>query len=201
VVGDAGDPELRALIHGELQHGEKLLWVGKPTPLRVIMQDRKVVTTGAVTLIALIALGAIVLIFPNSHLLSLKLVGMGWSFGLIVLGFVLLGLSYFARPSYDYVIARRTIYAVTDQRALILKATLRGRKTLSYRQFEPIKRRSLFKGKGDLLFASENYRQRHNGGARIRTRSIGFFGIENVREVEQLMIKTFHSGTESDKSL
>jgi hypothetical protein len=196
------DPELRRVVTPDLQRDEKLLWVGRPTPLRVILQDRKVVTTGAVMLIALISLVMIVLVFPNSHLLSLKLIGMGWSFGLIVLGFLLLGLSYFARPIYDYFMARRTVYAVTDQRALILKATLRGRKILSYRQFEQVKRRSLFNGKGDLLFASENYRQRHNGSARIRTRSIGFFGIENAREVEQLMIRTFgDSGTEGDKSL
>ena len=122
------DPALRALVAPNLQSGEKLLWVGKPTPLRVILQDRKVVTVAIVTLLALAALTVIVLIFPNSHLLSLKLVGMGWSFGLVVLGFLLLGLTYFARPIYEYFMARRTIYAITDRRAIILKGTLRGRK-------------------------------------------------------------------------
>ncbi|MEO8394494.1 MAG: hypothetical protein ABI700_15985, partial [Chloroflexota bacterium] len=115
---------------------------------------------------------------------------MGWSFGLVVLGFVLLGLTYFARPIYDYFMARRTIYAVTDRRALILKGTLRGRKALSYRQFDSIKRRSLFSEKGDLIFGSESYRERRRSGARIRTRKIGFFGIENAHEVEQIMLET-----------
>ncbi|MBI1257956.1 MAG: hypothetical protein GC204_10830 [Chloroflexi bacterium] len=194
------DPQLRSMVSAELQRGETLLWVGKPTPLRIILQDRKVVTVAIVTLIALIALGVIVLIFPNSHLLSLKLIGMGWSFGLVVLGFLLLGLSYFARPIYEYFMARRTIYAITDRRAIILKGTLRGRKAKSFKQFESIKRRSLLNGKGDLLFASESYRQRRNGVAQVRTRKIGFFGIDHSREVEQLMIETF-SGTQSDNSL
>ena len=184
-------PELRSIVNDELQRGEKLLWVGKPMPFRVIMQDRKVVIASILLVIVLIALGVILLIFPNSHLLSLHLIGAGFSFGLVVAGFVLLGLTYFARPLYDYFMARRTIYAVTDRRALILKGVFGGRKVQSYKQFDQLRRRTLVKGKGDLLFASETYRQRRNGSSQMRTRGIGFFGIDNAHEVEQIMQETF----------
>ena len=191
------DPQLRSLINAELQRGEKLLWVGKPTPLRVVMQNREVVIVGVLLLIVMIC---VLFIFPNAHVFSVNLVGLGFSFGWILLIFVLLGLTYFARPIYDYFMARRTIYAVTDRRALILKGRLRGRKALSYRQLEQVKRRDQLNGRGDLIFGSETYVVRRSSGVRVRTRKIGFFGIENAREVEALLLEHI-SGTDPQKSL
>jgi len=184
-------PELRSIVKDELERGEKLLWVGKPNALRVVMQERKVVVAAILLVIVLIALGVIILIFPNSHLLGLHLIGAGLTFGLVVLLFVLLGLSYFARPIYDYFMARRTIYAVTDRRVLILTGTFKGRSAKSYKQFEQIKRRSLIKGKSDVIFGSETAKVRRQGRYEMVTRKIGFLGIDNARDVEQLMIATF----------
>ena len=188
-------PELRSIVNAELQRGEKLLWVGKPLPIRLIMQERKVVVAAILLVIVLIALAMIILIFPNSHLLSLHLLGMGFSFGLIVVGFVLLGLTYFARPIYDYIMAIRTIYAVTDRRALILKGTLRGRVAQSYKQIDQVKRRTLIKGKGDVIFGSETKKVRRQGQSVVVTRKIGFFGIDDARQVEQIMLETFKTQT------
>lgn len=101
--------------------------------------------------------------------------------------------------SYLYHQAARTVYAVTNQRALIIKPTFDGKSILAYNIISYIERKSRAGGKDDLIFASEtyspfiytNFYANHSKSYHYRIRKIGFFGIENAREVEQLMLKTF----------
>ena len=68
--------------------------------------------------------------------------------------FALIALLYAVlRPVYVFFQATRTVYALTDHRALILKPTLRGKSSASYSDFAQIERRGLPDGRGDLVFA------------------------------------------------
>jgi hypothetical protein len=89
--------------------------------------------------------------------------------------------------------ARRTVYALTDQRVLVLNTRrpetpqeLSGSDIGALRCFEQPD------GTGDLFFASAEYQRTRRRGT---TRHFGFIGIPQVRDVEQQMQQVFpHSG-------
>ncbi len=178
------DPDIRSQISPELEHGEKLLWVGKPTPFRVLMQYPEELL-GAVIAVAL--LGVIFAVFLPLSGFSLRSGDQFFSF-LFVIFIVIMGFSL-AKPLYEYAIAARTVYAVTDHRALIIKPGWMGRSVNSYYKIEHVERRTQANERGDLIFAQEPYNQRGRYGYRNRMRKIGFFGIDQPRQVERLLVE------------
>jgi hypothetical protein len=95
--------------------------------------------------------------------------------------------------------ASSTVYAVTDQRAIIFDSGLLGTEVRSFGStaMDEITRRESSDGSGDLIFKTETYYQhgywsgsgnhRHYVAGGYRTREIGFFGIPEVRRVEQFL--------------
>lgn len=189
---------LRNEVTPQLHPGEKLLWVGKPMPLRVMLSRGDLIP--AVTGVAMIVF---MLVLFNSigfgSFSSANFDGPGspvfsifnW-FPLIFVGFGLLTIS---KPIYEFLMAGRTVYALTDQRAIIIKPVLSGgKKVESYTDSEGIERHDIADGKGDLVFQREMYTTYSNRRRRVRTRKIGFFGIPNVQQVEAMMLRTFDEG-------
>jgi hypothetical protein len=176
------DPDLSAA----LQSGETLLWVGKPSALHVALQNRDALVTAG---IALAALYVVLTAFPFMAISSFLFFGCGMPW--VIALFTLVPLYYIARPVLDYLGAGRTVYAITDRRALIIKPKRGGRVVETYRTSGQIERRDLGNGRGDLIFASEiDPRSRRD----YRIRKVGFFGVERVREVERLMLNTLALG-------
>lgn len=173
------NPITRSGVDAELQPGETILWTGKPLASRIALQNRQALVTGV---LALAALYVVLTGVAAASIFSFFIFGCGFTW--LAALFMLLPLYYFARPVSDYLAAGRTIYAVTDRRALIIKPGFGGKTVQSYNHIEQIERRELSGGKGDLIFASETQPAR----SRARQRKIGFFGIANPREVEQLML-------------
>ncbi len=169
-------------IDAELQSGEQVLWVGRPTPLRLALQNGEALVTGVLAVAAFLVL---LFVFPVANIFSFLVFGCGFPW--VFLFFFLLPFYYFARPVSDYLAAERTVYAVTNRRALIIKPKLRGKVVKSYNRIAQIERRDLTGGSGDLIFGSET-EARGRASSRVRTRKIGFYGIANVREVERLML-------------
>lgn len=177
-------PELREKVSGELYPGEKLLWVGKPRPGRaVVMQYGDEVLSGlfgaAITVLLLLTFPFFLMGGGVNELFVRVLV-------LIVMITVLFSL---ALPVYQYVAAQGTVYALTDRRILTIRPTLSGTAVQSQSGFERLERRERGGGSGDLIFGVETSarRMRH----RRRLRKVGFFGIDNVRQVERLLLETF----------
>lgn len=98
-------------------------------------------------------------------------------FGLI---FVFVGLALIFTPFLNSAQAAQTIYAVTDRRLLIIE----GQSTQSYlpRDIERLERRG--EEQGDVIFARK---LRRGSKGRTYETEIGFFGIQNPREVERLI--------------
>lgn len=178
------DPNLRSQISPELEHGEKLLWVGQPTPFRVLMQAPEELF-GA--LVAVVLMGVIFTIFLPLSGAAVMSRQPPFAFFLVI--FLVIMAASLTRPLYEYFVARRTVYAMTDQRALIIKPGWNGQSVNSYYQIEHIERRNLANERGDLIFAHEPYSQRGRYGYRSRVRKIGFFGIDQPREVERLLVE------------
>ncbi len=111
-----------------------------------------------------------------------------FAYSFFILFYLALLIYLLGHPIYRYWQATRTVYALTDQRALILKPTFGSTNVASYPTLERVERTSLAGNRGDLVFATETYIT-HERYYRRATRKIGFFGIPDVRRVEELMLE------------
>jgi hypothetical protein len=173
----------------ELKMGENLLWLGKPDPVRSMIE-------GYVLWIFAIPWT----IFSLSWVWGTAGPGMGRSLPtpgfnmefFSVLGeipFVLVGPILLASPFFLYAEAKRTIYAITDRRVLIIE-TGGTRKIQSYsaRDLSNIQRTERADRSGDLIFAQEDFK---DSDGDMQRRDIKFCGIPEVRSVENLLRDTF----------
>lgn len=186
---------LEARVRPELRPGERLVWVGQPSPARWMFQTLPILlfalpwTTGA--LLALAATSGLLdaLRIGSAPEVILGKVADRLLFSLLfALPLVLLGLGMLSAPYWAWRMAHRTIYAITDQRALIWEVTPLGGTTL--RTIPPedlhrLSRRERADGSGDLIF--DNVRRDSDG--RRSTSETGFLAIARVREVEDVLRK------------
>ncbi|MGH1484287.1 MAG: hypothetical protein ACRBM6_37410 [Geminicoccales bacterium] len=145
----------------------------------------------------------------NARRRSLPISILGWLFLLLALawlskaaatsaGFLLLGLPFVigglglaAAPWWWPIYNKRTVYAISDQRLLIIRDLLRRRVT-SYgpEDIDVVERREHRDGSGDVIFRREEIRKlKHHhdpqGKRRVGEREVGFFGVSGVRQVEE----------------
>ncbi len=190
-------------VEEELMPGEALLWVGRPvTPFGALASRTPVVSIVAV-LAFMIALGIFLWFFPvvrAATAMPVMFVSPMWI--PMILMFLLMLLVLVASPIGRLLNARHTTYAITSRRILILDGIFTPKVT-SYGpdDIERIERRSYSGGRGDIIFRYEPraYRSRRGNWwhTQYTSEPIGFFGIPNVREVEQLLIETFMPGGET----
>jgi hypothetical protein len=171
--------ELAAKVEGELAEGERLQWAAQPAPMRSVARSIPIVAFGvAWTAFAVFwtcaASGAL---FDHG-----AQGGLFWLFGI---PFIVIGLGMLSAPLWALRKAKRTVYAVTDRRAFILDSAMGTR----IRSFGPeglgdLERIERADGSGDIVIVREYYHS-HEGGRSAH--KIGFFGIADVRGVEQML--------------
>lgn len=174
-------------IDEELLAGEELLWAGRPSGL-----SSGAMVSSRAKMMALIGVLAALAMSMGGMMMMRGFGATPW----VLLMIVSLGIIVTASPIIQAIRRNRsTVYAVTDRRALILD----GSNVQSYgaRDIEFIERRMQRDGRGDILFA----REVHPSGAamwgpggfsrRAIQTSVGFFGIEDARAVEALMLEVF----------
>lgn len=186
-------------VNSEIQPGERILWTGRPQPLRYVMRDMPRILGALGTL----GIGVVVLLVFSQFWNGMG-VGFRISEGfnpfaqfntMFLLVAVLIILGGVGPAAMDYLKAGRIVYAITDQRLLIitLPALWWGRSVQSYGQSDlrAVARRMHGDDIGDVVFSSESYQVRSKYGYRTRTREVGFFGVPEARRVEQLILDTF----------
>lgn len=179
------------LLRSELERGEELLWTGQPRAGRMML--------GTIPIVLFAIPWTAFSVFWIGMALSFAVhFGEGakepepfrWFslvFPLFGLPFLLIGLGMLSAPWWVWRKAKRTCYAVTDRRAIIRDPGLsRGVTVRSFRpdQLRRIVRTERADGSGDLIFEGP---PQHYGQHRRSFGRPGFFGISNVREVEQLI--------------
>jgi len=174
-------PELQRLVDGELYRDEHVTWSAQPQPGRLARKAWPIVLFGipwtafAVFWVAMASTGmraarpagAFSLIFP-----------------LFGLPFVLIGIGMLTSPWWLRRQAGRTVYVLTNQRAVILSRGWFGR--ISVRSFAPaglvdLRRNQYPDGSGDLIF-TQDIRRNNNGNSQV---SVGFLGVDDVKSVEE----------------
>lgn len=111
---------------------------------------------------------------------------------LFLLLFVVIGLALVVAVFRSPGKYKRTAYAITDRRAMIITLTRRGGSTVE--SFRPESLTSMIRkqnadGSGDLIF--EQFRERRGSGTTTIRR--GFIGIRDVKLVEDLITRTLLS--------
>lgn len=146
--------ELQLLLDQQLIAGERVLWAGRPDPRRLAGQLVPVLLVGLFVIGFMIAwMGtAAGWTLPNLR----KGFGIEWVglvFALLGLPGLWFGLRLLGGPLWSLRNARRTLYVVTDRRALILDASSQGKP----REFLPARLRKVVvkrrpDGSGSILF-------------------------------------------------
>jgi hypothetical protein len=172
---------LRNKVEMELRSGERIVWSAQPIPQRFSRGSWPIVVFG----------------IPWTAFAVFWVVAAGWGtsrgsmpgpfklFPLFGVPFVLIGIGMLTAPIWMKRKARRTVYMITDQRAVILSEGLRGRTRVeSYapEQLQSIMREQNADGSGDIIFVTRDWRD--SDGDR-RTQRIGFVGVPDVKAVEE----------------
>jgi hypothetical protein len=174
-------PESQREINGELRDDEKLIWASNP---------RRHAFTAPATVVSVLA---------ASFLTFLSVAFRGWyssepenSRWLIlpmISPFILGGVWMLIAPLWWLRRSVRTIYVVTDRRAIVFTTRFFGRRSVESflpEQLASMTRRQRSNGNGDLIF--EPVREKNGSDTTAMTR--GFLGLERVREVEELIHET-----------
>jgi hypothetical protein len=182
------EPELRRALDAELAGGERIVWLRQPVPWLIWRASLVVLIFGVPwTAFAVFwTLGAAGLIGKSGARPS------GWwayIFPLWGVPFILFGLAMLSSPYWTARAARRTIYAITNRRAIVWLA--KGWGKTEVQSFEPKRVLSLTRteranGSGDLVF--EQFRETH--GSSTTTIRRGFMGLSVVRDAEEVLRET-----------
>ena len=171
--------QLRNVAESELRPGEKVLWVARASPIRLALPYLVILGFGVPWTAS--SIGFMITWHKNS--------GLGVGDILFQGSFVAVGLGMMAAPIWAYIRGRKTMYALTDRRILMIVAG-NTKKVNSYdeTQIGNIERVERADGSGDLTFAKEF--QKDSEGSN-RSTDVKFVGIPDVRSVEDLVRKTF----------
>ena len=175
------DFQLQSVIESEMRSDEKMLWVARPNPVRL-----------ALPFLAIAGFGGIPWTDFSISFMFKWQQNAGLDIGDILFqgSFVAIGVGMLAAPIWGYLKARKTVYAITDRRILIIVAG-RSKKVQSHGEGDigNIERVERADGSGDLTFAKHIYK---DGEGSQRANDVKFVGIPEVRVVEDLVRKTFH---------
>jgi len=170
------------LVNSQLDPGEGVLWTGAPDPGRLALSSIPAMVFG-VPFTGFAAFW-ISMAFSTTSGPS-RPAGPLALFPLFGLPFLLIGLGMLTAPLWAYLAAGRTVYAVTNRRALILSRLLATTvKSYTHDEIHELQHVERAGGSGDLYFASRTVYMRHGRTSQVR---VGFLGIPDVRGVEQLI--------------
>jgi hypothetical protein len=184
--------ELRGQIESEMGTGERVIWTGQPSPRAFARSSWGLVLFGIPwTAFSLFWMAAATGSIGGFRRDSGSMGAARWFFPLFGLPFVLIGFGMLSAPLWTRRGSRKTAYALTDRRALIIRIGLRGRITVT--SLEPsrlsrLERAENRDGTGDLVFERAISYGNDNTS---RTTVTGFIGIRDPKQVEDLIRSTF----------
>jgi hypothetical protein len=183
-------------VEAELDDGETLHWAGRACPELVNKSGKMLRLVGF--LFAGMGLFACLMIAAVAP-------GMAKLAAVVPLIFVVVGLLMaFVLPGKIENQAKRTWYAVTDDRAIVYTPSFfgSGGKVASYRPQDlrkmRVKHSNSVSGAGDLIFKTKIGVVHTKNGSRETEIHYGFLSVENVSEVETLIHKVLLGTIEDD---
>ena len=180
------DPQdIGVLLAPELLPGEQLVWHDQPLPRMIIRREIGGVVFGVIWFTASLA-GMISMIggLLQSEDLESTVLAVGFLLVTTVVG-ILPGLMFLLSPDWSWRNAKRTYYALTNQRAIIfLGCWWKTTKVYAYApaQLAHLRRVQFADGTGHLFFDPPPAAVSGKGDAPTPV-AVGFIGIRNVKQV------------------
>ncbi|HAI13344.1 MAG TPA: hypothetical protein DCM28_16675 [Phycisphaerales bacterium] len=179
---------LQQILENELDKGETLLWLDQPDGSRMARSSLPIMLFA----IPWTAFSCFWMLMASKGSLLFAAFG---------IPFVLIGLGMLSSPFWAKRAAGKTVYALTDKRAIIIAGKFKSMTVTSYRpeQLTEMDREQRADGSGSLIFeriASTHTSHRpagsvHRHGSRSRTHTTitpkGFLHIKQVKAVEDLV--------------
>ncbi len=166
--------QLQSTVQDELESGERIMWLQQPQPWVFIRA----------------ALPAVLFAIPWTAFAVFWMHGAsagGTGFMLFGLPFVLVGLGMLASPLWGLRLAKRTVYVVTDRRAIVFVGGLSTAvRSFDAEELDGYTKNMRAGGAGDLIFGPD-YNSSGNSQQRSRTWQNGFFGLPDAREGERFI--------------
>lgn len=173
---DDAEPSALTIAQQEMRPGERLIWADRPAPRRMVLSGLVLTAFGAVFAgFAAFWIAAASSMVPDDF-------GVFAYFPLFGIPFLLIGLAIMLAPVWIWMTAKKTIYAISSDRLVIMI----GRRVRSIEpdEIESLERREDADGGGDIIFRRDLVRSHSRHHGRTRERKVGFFGIAEVRRVE-----------------
>lgn len=171
--------ETRDLITSELKTGEKLLWLQRPNTTRILIASVPVAMFG----IPWTAFSIAWIYLAASKTGDSNLPFPAAVFPLFGLPFVLAGIGILSIPYIAWTRAKKSAYVLSDKRAIFMNKGWSAYEIVSYtkEQLVDMKKHLRSDGSGDLIF------EEVRSGRKRTVKPIGFLGIKNVNEVEDII--------------
>jgi hypothetical protein len=175
-----GDAQLRA--QSELQPGESLNWTGVADPARAAVTALPAALFGIP--FAGFAAFWINTAYHGTHAMNKSGNSFAGAFSLFPLfgiPFLLVGLGIILAPLWAYLKGRTTVYAVTNQRVMIISGSgTRSVKSCTPADIVSVDHRERADGSGDVLIRTNAVTRTNNSLSQV---TVGLFGVSNVKEV------------------
>jgi hypothetical protein len=171
--------ELRRRVETEPSSGERITWMAQPLPGRYARMSLPTVVFGIVWTAMALFVAKVKSGFPGNSVL-------------VDVPFILIGCAAMLSPFYMMRKSRRTIYVLTNHRALVCAF---GQFRKQVRSFAPerlaeLERKQQADGSGDLVFRQDLHID--SEGSRF-FKEVGFLGVRNVKQVETMVRDLVHS--------
>jgi hypothetical protein len=203
-------------VKAELLPGEDLLWVAPANPRRMSSgSSNPAIIFTIVGLLIMFVVGIAVFFIAaadtgNVSVTTITPAGVnevsseaiGIVIPIVVLTLILVFGVIAAIPVLKMRQAKNAVYAITDRRILMIS----GNSVQSYgeQDIQFVRRKMHRDGTGNILFRTDLHSGLNNQGMGVYTmgpgmRDVGFFGISNPREIEQLLLDTFRPENHTGK--
>jgi len=179
------DPYAASLVSPDLDANERLLWAGRPDPLALALARSWLAAMASAMFLSAGSLG---LSFSGATSGPISFALMS-TFQLLWPGLLIIGLSLALVPVLRFYQAQGTMYAITDERAIILSHfPYRAVSSITANRIAFVRRRERDDNTSDVLFAEHINRA---GEAGVLIRREGFYGIPDGQHVDRLIRGTF----------
>lgn len=165
--------EYDRVLRSELADAEQLMWAGQPRPMALAMRSLPISIFG----LCFWGFGAFWMVqtMHGPH---------PGFFPYLGIPFVFIGFLAFLAPVFSYGTAQKTVYAVTNRRAISMVAGA-SRMVDSYdaKDIDSVQRIDREDGTGNVIFAHKRFAD----GRGTQAIDIGFYGISQPHEVERMI--------------